>query len=230
MTLAHSPISILLREGPDASEIEATNFTSRSIECPRDSGHKRAVWLDFEIKPSGQPSDISWTQYSECIITGKVRKFLADQGFTGWTTVPARVAGSDDHQDLWRLLVTGWGGLADPASGTKLIRRCEACDHPVFSGWSQAEKFLDRRNWDGSDFFVVWPLPLFIWVSDRVFEALIERDFSGTFFRSFDELTSFPTLSPGWPSHYPQLASREDSLRQELKTKYPQEYCYWPRR
>ena len=38
---------------------------------------------------------------------------------------------------------------------------------------------IDASKWDGSDFFMVWPLPLFIFVTDRVVRAIHDSRLTG---------------------------------------------------
>ena len=102
---------------------------------------------------------------------------------------------------LSELVVTGWGGMAPPESGIKLIERCEGCSHYVYSAWSNPQNLIDSSQWDGSDFFVVWPLPSHIFVTECVVRVIRDNRLSGIVLKPSGDLVfppeTIPTLSTG---------------------------------
>jgi hypothetical protein len=62
---------------------------------------------------------------------------------------------------------------------------------------------VDWKQWDGSDIFMVWPLPRFILVTAHVAEALESARLSGISFRPISELPPQENgLSPGRLSYW----------------------------
>ena len=70
------------------------------------------------------------------------------------------------------LVITGWGGVADPSSGITQLSKCTQCNRTVYSCFKHPEFLVDCSRWDGSDFFRIWPLPRHHFVSGRVAEAI----------------------------------------------------------
>jgi hypothetical protein len=74
---------------------------------------------------------------------------------------------------------------------------------------------IDDQQWDGSDFFIVWPLPGYRFTIDRVARAIREHQFTGVQFTAPESLDFngrlFPqTLSPGRLSWWmPEPRARE---------------------
>jgi hypothetical protein len=66
----------------------------------------------------------------------------------------------------------GWGGMAARGSGIRLSRFYECCNHKIYSPLREPSQLIDPNQWDGSDFFMVWPLPQCIFVSSRAKAAL----------------------------------------------------------
>ena len=90
---------------------------------------------------------------------------------SGFEARPAKVAFPKKTQayppSLFELIITGWGGWAAPAAGLTLIESCPGCGHKVYA-IAEASRLIDPAAWDGSDFFIVWPLPGYQFASDPV--------------------------------------------------------------
>jgi hypothetical protein len=67
----------------------------------------------------------------------------------------------------------------------------------VYSGNVTADDIFDRKLWDGSDFFFVWPAPRFIFVHERVIRALVAESISGWTAARPDAVKFGDTLTPG---------------------------------
>lgn len=117
------------------------------------------------------------------------------------------------------LVVTGWSGIAPEASGIREVERCPACGHLRYSGIEEPRELLDVNNWDGSDFFMVWPLPMFRFVTGRVAEVCAKHKISGiTLERNFPPPSEhvISGYSPGRLSYY-MPADRAHTLGDNLR-------------
>jgi hypothetical protein len=189
---------------------------------------KRIGRLRIDLPSSNIPHFIT-TFLSDWIITNEVAKLFKKAGFTGYELKPVTVAKIHKYYKekdivlrnahpvllekvirdrkpkpvpkLWELLVRGWGGMAPPESGIKLIESCEGCGHLVYSTFKDASKLIDVSKWDGSDFFMVWPLPRFIFVTERVADLIKKNKLKGVklipVVQLSDEDNSLGKLSPG---------------------------------
>ena len=48
-----------------------------------------------------------------------------------------------------------------------------------YSDFTNPEFLIDESQWDGSDFFMVWPLPRFIFVSNRGPRLICRHELTG---------------------------------------------------
>lgn len=175
-----------------------------TITCPADPGHQRAgprlgnlsvdLPIDFE-------RDFIWTWHSDCLVTKHAVEVFNENRLTGFETRPvtARFRQSLlDPPELFELCVTGWAGIAPLASGVRLIERCEYCGLLVYSNFRDPSKLIDPALWDGSDVFMVWPLPRFVLLSDRAKRVIERSDLEGAIYVPVEQLpVSDRTLGPG---------------------------------
>lgn len=107
------------------------------------------------------------------LLSPKCQTLLTEMSATGYELVEADVRLAFPHDieqaKFKQLIVTGWGGIADPRSGIRPIA-VEGKIH-CYSFCKKPERILDTKQWDGSDFFRIWPTGQ-IWVSDRLAEAM----------------------------------------------------------
>ena len=157
------------------------------IVCPVDKDHRRGGkrLTDLSvILPGGAVQDFVWTWYSECLAQDHVLELLRASGFTGFEVKPvkAEFKRATDRRPprLWEIVVTGWAGMAPPESGIKLVKHCDACGNLGYSACTHPDKIIDASQWDGSDFFIVWPLPAFIFVTGRVADTIRDHRLMGT--------------------------------------------------
>ena len=153
-----------------------------AVVCPRTEDHQRPGrrLTDLTIKiPNRKTDDFVWTWYSECLIQDHVLNLLTTNNFTGFEVKPVQTQSRVTSPRLWELVVTGWAGLARPESGIKLLEHCEECKYSRYSDITRPELLIDERQWDGSDFFLVWPLPKYVFDSDRVAEAVRSENWKG---------------------------------------------------
>jgi hypothetical protein len=115
--------------------------------------------------------------------------------------------------------------MAPPSSGIRLIEECKSCDHKVYSIYSNPSLIFDQSKWDGSDFFMVWPLPRYIFVTDRVRQSIVDAGFRGAKFQKLSDLKTglSDTLTPGRLSDWMPLErakSLGDALEAECSVKH----------
>ena len=177
------------------------------IACSKYVGHKRAghrVGKLSIILRGNKVGEFLWTWLSECIIQDRVLEMFREQNFTGFETRPVNVTVEKginvDIPVLHELVVTGWAGDATEDSGVRLVNYCPHCLHANFSAPTNPSSLVADTNWDGSDFFIVWPLPKFIFVSSRVAEFIEERNLKGCELIPVEKLNfDCDQLSPGTP-------------------------------
>lgn len=101
-----------------------------------------------------------------------------EEGITGFEAVEADVRLAFPHDPsqskYWQLVTTGWGGVASPRSGIEELEQGRFGQRK-YSPCSDPRLILDPSQYDGSDLFLVWPLPWKIWVSPRLSRLLAER-------------------------------------------------------
>jgi hypothetical protein len=188
------------------------------VICPINEGHrrggKRLSNLSVALRGAGV-EDFVWTWYSECLIQDHVLELFKASGFTGFDVKPvkARFKRPSEHEPprLWELIVTGWAGMASGESGIRLLERCEGCGHTVYSGIKNLGAVIDASKWDGSDFFIVWPLPKFIFVTERVAQVIRHSRLTGAVLKEPRDVNlSGDTLGGGRLSYWmPEDRARE---------------------
>ena len=167
------------------------------IVCPANSGHQRAGKRITDLKivlPRRAVEDFIWFEFGgECTINDKVLRFLLDHGVTGFEVKPikARFERSGESPPvLWELLVTGWGGMAHPDSGIVFdqAKSCSVCGLLRYTQASNYAKLIDPTKYDGSDIFMVWPMPTYIFISDRLHGLMTSANLSGVRFEKLEDL------------------------------------------
>ena len=99
--------------------------------------------------------------------------------------------------------MTGWAGIAPAESGVRLVERCDGCGHIRYSGCENSDALIDVSQWDGGDFFMVWPLPKYIFVTDRVAQLVRDNRLMGAVLeRPADLRFTSGGFSPGRLSYW----------------------------
>lgn len=151
--------------------------------------------LHVLIERPAQIADIMWTWYTDCLVQQHVLDRFTEAGLTGFSSQPVhlnfknrelkeRLQGEDVHE----FIVTGWGGMARPESGIVRVPHPEGLDHLVYSHLADPEKLIDLAAWDGSDFFIVWPMPKHIFVTEKAKEVIEHNRFGNCQFVPVEEL------------------------------------------
>jgi hypothetical protein len=169
--------------------------------CPANPKHRtlgrRLTPLAIALKD--EPQDFMTTNGwpSACIVSDRVRAIFAEHCVTGFellqveTRYTAKRSGKQRVPPrMWELLVTGWGGVAPPESGVVRLpeHNCAGCGMLRYSAITDASRFVDERQWDGSDVFLVWPSPHRFFLSSRVAEIIRRHGFTGCVLRGLREL------------------------------------------
>jgi hypothetical protein len=187
---------------------ESDPYEMEKIRCPIKSGHargRRNSQLDMVV-PCDPAPDVIFTWMSECLIQEPVRLIFESEGLTGFSALPAKakIKKTGAAIPVHELAVTGWGGMAPQATGIREVERCPGSGHLRYSALEAPEKLIDPNSWDGSDFFMIWPLPRFRFVTERVVETCQRHGITGLVF-----LQNWPTTrtkstgySPGRLSYY----------------------------
>jgi len=187
---------------------ESSPYEMQKIRCPIKPGHSRArrsSHLDMVV-PCDPPPDVIFTWMSECLIQDRVRRIFESEGLKGFSALRAKavVKKTGAAISVHELAVTGWGGIAPTASGIREVERCPGCGLLAYSALEAPEKLIDPGNWDGSDFFMIWPLPKFHFVTERVVEVCQLYKITGaSFTRDWPASAAANTgYSPGRLSYY----------------------------
>ncbi|MEW6606580.1 MAG: hypothetical protein AB1414_03865 [bacterium] len=165
--------------------------------CPKDGLKHPFIWKKREGEKSNIIIDLSSPKigdflktwgYTAWMITDKVANLFKEQGFTGYELRPVRINEVKKMKKgvsipkLWQLVIVGWGGVAPPESGIKCIYKCEVCGYWKYHRLTNPSALIDISQWDGSDFFMVFPLVQYIFVTERVKQFVEEKGLKGCFF------------------------------------------------
>jgi hypothetical protein len=172
--------------GGDKFRIEfAAGNDWEKIKCSVSAGHLRAGEriTDLRIElPSSKVPHLMRTLLNDWIITEETAMLFEEAGFIGYRLKPVTVVkvGKGSNKDvpaLWEFIAMGDGGEVGLKSGIKLRYACAVCGLKRYTDFRQG-LFIDEFQWDGSDFFTVWPLPKYIIVTERVKDFIEKHNLS----------------------------------------------------
>ncbi|MEW6103876.1 MAG: hypothetical protein AB1630_08725, partial [bacterium] len=115
------------------------------------------------------------------IVIDKVAQLFKEARFTGYELKPVRINKIKRMRKpkpipkLWELVITGFAGMASSESGVKLTYKCEYCNRIKYSGCTNKSALIDSSQWNGSDFFFIYPMTNFIFITERVKEFIEEN-------------------------------------------------------
>ncbi|PYV84977.1 MAG: hypothetical protein DMG93_02985 [Acidobacteria bacterium] len=148
-------------------------------ECPITTEHmdrdRRLSDLCVKVSHSRRDELIIWCWVEGCLIHKSLLLEFERSGFSGYRLRPASVRFRDGYvsEDYQELIVTGWAGVARLQSGIRIVKNCPACHWKKYSGITDVENLIDWSQWTGEDFFIVWPMPGFMLITERVAELLL---------------------------------------------------------
>jgi uncharacterized protein CXXCG len=184
------------------------------VVCPKFPNHQRAGRriTPLSVVLPAVVTDFVWTWGGDCLIQSNVLQALREAGISGFSVSPVKArfdaSRSRSVPELWELGITGWGGVAPPESGIKLdeARSCRYCGHLVYTDFTDASRLIDLRAWDGSDCFILWPLPRYFFVTDRARNVIESEEFTGVSFTDVNDLKKpsgvIAGFSPGRLSYW----------------------------
>jgi hypothetical protein len=158
--------------------------------------------------PSPPLPDFLWTWYNDLLVTDETLTWLRSHDVTGFEPRPAggrfRSWRAGPVPSLHEVAVTGWAGLAGPKAGVTLKYDHPCCGHRVYTAPRSGRDLIEPGAWDGSDIFMVWPLPLYRFASPRLVSLLRAEERSGLTITPVVDLEWKPTdtLTPGRLSDY----------------------------
>jgi hypothetical protein len=130
--------------------------------------------------PSGL-KDFSWTWLSDMLISARTLDLLRRHHITGFEvrTVEAEYPKKTQVSppELYEVVVTGWAGWAARDAGLSVLRSCP-CGETLFT-IAHPTRLIDPTAWDGSDMFIVWPLPRFRFITERLANIIRQEKLSG---------------------------------------------------
>ena len=141
-----------------------------------------AMYTRWELAPPlsakftpGRIGDVVWTYYGDLLVGKRFVDVLRQANASGFQTQPVTL-GADET-----LLLTaiGWGGMASAESKICMAEHCESCGLTTYKVRAWPTRVVDPSRWDRSDIFMVWPLPRFLFVTERVAKAITDAGLSG---------------------------------------------------
>jgi hypothetical protein len=125
-----------------------------------------------------------FTWDSKCLVQRRVIDLMQRERLTGFWTKPAKAAMERAGEEIpvQQFCVSGWGGIASRKSGIRMDESCPGCLWTDWSGLRNPEALIEPANWDGSDFFMIWPMPAFIFASARAYAFFREHKITGARF------------------------------------------------
>jgi len=201
----------------------AETIRLEQITCPADEGHRRGGRrlgdLTVTIAPRGI-KDFSWTWQQDILASEPLLDVFLKHRVTGFEIRPTTVSypkrGVAKPPKLYELIIIGWGGMASTAAGVKVRDSCETCKYKDYT-IATPSRLIDAASWDGSDLFIVWPLPRYHFASDRLARLLRAENITGVKFVPAAEIPFKPgnVASPGL-LHMWMPASRARALGDRL--------------
>ncbi|MGO9337815.1 MAG: hypothetical protein ACLPY1_09935 [Terracidiphilus sp.] len=167
---------------PDSERLlaDCNSYDNReSLPCPLTTEHldgsRRIGPLSVEVSHNRFDEMMIWCWVEGRVVHQRLLNEFERQGFTGYRTEPATVRFRDGSlsTDYREFIVTGWAGIAAPQSGIRVKKSCPACHWKKYTGITNYEELIDWSQWTGDDFFMVWPLPHYVLVTDRVAQFLL---------------------------------------------------------
>jgi hypothetical protein len=158
------------------------SYGNREIKkCQLNPDHsdinRRIGPLSIELQHNRRDEIIIWSWLESCVIHTKLLADFEQKGFKGYRILPASVRFKDGSvsNDYHEFIVTGWAGMAKPESGIQLLEECPGCSWKRYSPITNYSEVIDWSQWTGEDFFIVWPMPTYRFVTDKVAKWLQEH-------------------------------------------------------
>jgi hypothetical protein len=151
------------------------------ISCPMEEKHNRPSIRYFGPRYYYEdPSELVergaqiYYAYPDILIHHKLRDRMQEAGLTGWQFNQAYVRFANDEvsEDFGEFWVSGFGGIAPPEMGNRLLWVCRGCGMRKYDNTIRFSELNHSIKWDGSDFFIVWPFPYYYFCSPKAQEVI----------------------------------------------------------
>ena len=191
------------------------------LSCPITDEHldgsRRVSELAWQMTHNDRKELLIWDWIEGCVIHQTVLDEFSKRGISGYRLKPATVRFRDGivSNDYSELVVTGWAGVARQEAGIRLVENCPACHWKRYSALEDVEQLIDWSQWTGEDFFIVWPLPNFVLVTERVAQTLLELQIG-----SFRLLGLLEDVDPAVRESGFTVSRLSDFLPQDVALKY----------
>jgi hypothetical protein len=175
--------------------------------------------VHFEVSHNRRDELIIWGWTDGCVVHERLLADFEREGFSGYRTYPGSVRFRDGSvsEEYRRFIVAGWAGIASPESGVRLIDSCSGCMNKTYSPVTDFDKVIDWSQWNGDDFFIVWPLIGRKLITSRVAQWLSHHKIRSLgLSREFESLKESKALS----SLKFERGRLSDYLPQDVATKY----------
>jgi hypothetical protein len=162
--------------------------------------------LSVHIK-SNALDEFIWTWGGDCIIREDVCGEFKKDGITGFMVKPVVIKKRGiviGDIKYYELITIGWAGMAKRESGISIREECRACRYRMYSGVDKPAEIIDIGQWDGSDVFMVWPLPRYRFITEKVVSIMEVKRYRGARVANIGELRMKrgETLTPGRLGNY----------------------------
>jgi hypothetical protein len=134
-------------------------------------------------------TDFEWTVHRDVLVEKDIVEQLAV--FSGAEFKPVELYTTTESpigRQVFELKVIGWGGMAPPQSGIRIMKECPHCKRRVFSGLTNPNHLFSPEAWDGSDFFIIWPMPKYVFVTQKVANFINKSEYSGVRVKPLDKM------------------------------------------
>ena len=187
---------------PGARLTDAVQYAEHPCTIPAPFGHgsQGRRTSDLEVILPRKLADVVWTDSADLLVSPETAELFRASGLTGFEIKPVQAV---DGREYCEIAITGWGGFAPEHSGCRLLEECPGCGGQTYSKFTDPALAVDAAQWDGSDFFYIWPLPLWHLVSDRAARWLREQNLTGIRLKPLAEASArteggrIETFSPG---------------------------------
>ncbi len=170
------------------------------VSADHPSGDRPGAPLSMVFR---RPLDLNfrWTWKSELLVDEQAQQALRENEITGYELLETHLrfkSGAQSSRTYATLRTTGWGGVAKPESGIHITEGpCPGCGWQCYSGLQHPECLFDQTQWDGSDIFMIWPLPSHIFVTARFRDIVEEAGLTGLKFIPIDQMKTNDGHMPG---------------------------------
>jgi hypothetical protein len=153
--------------------------------CPatdRHSARRRRTGSLHVIANPSVTRDFNWTWQHDMLITPRTLAVFEKHQVTRFEVRPVNVQYPTPIKarppELYEVVITGWGGLPSREAGLTVIESCPSCGHRNYE-IAKPGLVINPGAWDGSDLFMVWPLPRFPFANDRLAKIIRGEKLSG---------------------------------------------------